>query len=212
MNEQEPERSTRQPHEVGITLLSAIGLLVLIPFDYTLASYWFFIFFFIFFLWYAIGFPPTTKGDHTCINVKSRYRLSELLEDLSKTKFEIVALIFLVRPLLIIGEYYFTPAEVPWTMDPLMVLVIGPVLEEFYFRGILQERLSWLVADRYAIVLTSLLFAFAHWMPGEPFDIAFLIRLSTGVFFGVVYSKTRNILVSSIAHFGVNLWGFVPLW
>lgn len=212
MQESDSERSIRQPYEVGVTILSAIGLVVLIPYNYTLARYWFFAFFFLFFLWYSIGFPPTTKGDYHCIEVKSRYRLRELIEDLSETKFEILALVLIVRPVLIVGEYCFPPFEVPWTMDPLQVLVIGPVLEEFYFRGILQERLSWLVADRYAIALTSVLFAFSHWMPGDPFDFAFLIRLSTGLFFGIIYSKTRNILVSSVAHFGVNLWAFVPLW
>ena len=93
MQESDSERSIRQPYEVGVTILSAIGLVVLIPYNYTLARYWFFAFFFLFFLWYSIGFPPTTKGDYHCIEVKSRYRLRELIEDLSETKFEILALV-----------------------------------------------------------------------------------------------------------------------
>lgn len=205
-------RNSPRPHEAKVALVLVIVLVFLIPLYFKWAGYWLLMSVFLFFFWGTIGIPPSTKGEHNCIDIGFRYRLSELKEDLSKTKFEILALIFLVRPLLIIGEYYFPPAEVPWTMNPLNVLVIGPILEEFYFRGILQERLNWLVSDRDAIALTFVLFAFAHWMPGDPFDIAFLIRLSTGLFFGIVYAKTRNILVSSVAHFGVNLWGFVPIW
>ncbi|MHA2081259.1 MAG: hypothetical protein ACXAAN_02670 [Candidatus Thorarchaeota archaeon] len=138
MSELESESSIQQPHEVGITVLSAVGLLILIPINYQLASYWFWVFLLLFLFWFVIGFPPT-EGDHNCIEIKCRYKIHELKENLSKAKFEVITLILLVRPILIIGENLFPSAEIPWTMDPLTVLVLGPLIEELYFLGILQD-------------------------------------------------------------------------
>ena len=156
--------------------------------------------------------PPTMEEGRNCIEIGIRHKIQELKEDLSNAKIEIIVLVLVVRPILIFGELLYPSAETSWTLDPLMILVIGPIFEEFYWRGILQERLSWIVSENIAITLTSLLFAFSHWMPGLPFDIAFLVRVCTGVFFGLAYSKTRNILVSYVAHSAVNVWGLLPLW
>ena len=206
MREPESGNENRQSHEVGIAVLSAVGLLILIPMNYYFASRWFGFFLLFFFVWFAVGFPPTTKGDHHCIEIKGRYRISELIEDLSKTKYIIIGLVLLVRPILIVGEYYFPPAEISMNAGLLEMLVLGPLIEEFYFRGILQEQLRWVVSDMNANIITSGFFALFHWMPGEPFDIALLIRFVGSLFLGLVYEKTDNVMASFITHSAVNLW------
>ncbi len=95
--------------------------------------------------------------------------------------------------------------------SPLLLLVIGPLLEEFYFRGVVQERLEWIIGQRYSIVLVAAVFSFYHWVPGAPLNLALVTRFIRSLFYGVVYAKTRNILTSFVPHLGVNLWGLLPI-
>ncbi|MHA2321887.1 MAG: CPBP family intramembrane glutamic endopeptidase [Candidatus Thorarchaeota archaeon] len=202
-------QNSPRPHETEIAVASVVVLSLLIPLQFTWAGHWLFLSVFLFFLWGTIGIPPTTKGEHNCIDIGFRYRLSELKEDLSKTKFEILGLVFVVRPLLIVVETYLQLNEPLPIRSPLLLLVIGPLLEEFYFRGVVQERLEWIIGQRYAIVLVAAVFSFYHWVPGAPLNLALVTRFIRSLFYGMIYAKTRNILTSTIAHFGVNLWGVV---
>ena len=199
-----------QPHEVRLAVASAIGLVILVPLNLNRAGDWFFGSIFVFFLWATIGFPPTTKGEENCIDIGFRYKISELREDLSKTKFEILGLVLILRPMLILVEEFFQLNE-PSTSNPLLLLVIGPLLEEFYFRGIIQERLGWFISQKYAIVLSSAIFSYSHIIPGLPLGMALVTRFIISLVYAVVYAKTRNILVSLVPHFGVNLWGLLPI-
>jgi membrane protease YdiL (CAAX protease family) len=199
-------------NEIVFALVSGIELLFLLPLNLCLATFWFYGSLILFFFWATLGISPTTKGDHNCIDVGFRYKFHELKEDLSKTKFEIVSVVFLVRPATFLIEEFILPTvETPFTFDPFLLLVYGPLLEEFYFRGILQERLGWVIPEKYAILLSSGVFSFYHWVPGNPLDIILLTRFIRSLFYGVVYSKTRNILASYVSHLGVNLWGFLPI-
>ena len=204
-----PDKENERPNEVTIAILSAVGIVLLLPLNVHLTILWLYGSLFIFFFWAIIGIPPTTKGNHNCIDIGFRYRLHELREDLSKTKYEIVALVFLIVPLTFLVEEFILPtAETPFTTSPFLILVFGPLLEEFYFRGILQERLGWAMSEKYAIILSSGVFSFYHWVPGNPLDIILLTRFIRSLFYGTVYSKTQNILASYVSHLGVNLWVF----
>ncbi|MDF1537672.1 MAG: CPBP family intramembrane metalloprotease [Candidatus Thorarchaeota archaeon] len=90
-----------------------------------------------------------------------------------------------------------------------LLIVFGPILEEFIYRGIIQERLSWYFSERAAILFTSFLFALIHWTPGDitVFVGASVFRFIRSCFYGVIYAKTRNIVHSSVAHSAVNLYG-----
>lgn len=205
-----PDRENKRPHEIKVAILSAVGLVLLLPLNTTLTILWLYGSLFLFLFWVIVGIPPTTKGDHYCLHIGFRYRFHELKEDLSKTKYKILVLVLLIVPLTFLIEEYILPtAETPSTMNPFLILVFGPLLEEFYFRGILQERLNWVMPEKYAILLSSGVFSFYHWIPGNPLDIILLTRFIRSLFYGAVYSKTKNILVSSVAHSGVNLFGLL---
>ncbi|MHA2082044.1 MAG: CPBP family intramembrane glutamic endopeptidase [Candidatus Thorarchaeota archaeon] len=207
-----------QPHEVRIAAVSVIVLIVLIPFDLSRAGDWFFGSVLLFFFWATIGFPPTVtrttessiEAKDTCIYIGFRYKIKELKEDLTKVKLEILGLVFLLRPLLIMVDEFFRLSE-PSASNPMLLLVVGPLLEEFYYRGILQERLSWFISQKYAIVLSSVIFSYSHIIPGLPLDMALVTRFIISLVFAGIYAKTRNILTSFVAHFGVNLWCLLPI-
>jgi membrane protease YdiL (CAAX protease family) len=202
-------RNSPRPNEAEATMASVVVLTLLIPLQLTWAGHWLFLSVFLFIFWGTLGIPPTTRGEHTCIDIGFRYRLSELREDLSKTKFEILGLVFVVRPLLIVVETHLQLSEPLPIGSPMILLVLGPLLEEFYFRGVVQERLEWIIGQRTAIVLVAVVFSFYHWVPGAPLNLALMTRFFRCLFYGIIYAKTRNILASFLAHFGVNLWGLI---
>jgi membrane protease YdiL (CAAX protease family) len=204
-------RNSPIPHETEVAVTSVVVLSLLILLQFTWAGHWLLLSVFLFFFWGTMGIPPTTKGEHNCIDIGFRYRLSEIREDISRAKFEILGLVFVVRPLLIVIETHLQLNEPLPIGSPMMLLMIGPLLEEFYFRGVVQERLEWIIGQRYAIVLVAAIFSFYHWAPGAPLSLALVTRFIRSLFYGVVYARTRNILASFIPHFGVNLWGLLPL-
>jgi membrane protease YdiL (CAAX protease family) len=81
----------------------------------------------------------------------------------------------------------------------LLLLALG---EEIVFRGLVQERLQWVMKPRYAILLSSAAFSLMHIAPGKTSIVA--LDLTTifidSVIFGVLFYKTRNVYVSWIAH------------
>jgi membrane protease YdiL (CAAX protease family) len=84
----------------------------------------------------------------------------------------------------------------------LFSLLVLPLGEEIAFRGVIQERFTWVMNKPLAIILTSLLFALMHFAPGKPNLVIFDL---SGVFvdsiiFGIIYAKTKNLLVSWFAH------------
>lgn len=101
-------------------------------------------------------------------------------------------------------RYYIYPHKV-FNSDVyflLGALLIGPILEEIVFRNILLNSLLNTHTKKIAIIISSLIFAVIH---GNPFQI--MIAFILGLFFGVVYSKNRNILHTIILHCFANIFG-----
>jgi uncharacterized protein len=111
--------------------------------------------------------------------------------------------------LLIIG----IPACYIW-----LLIEVG-LVEEFFFRGLLQSRLSaWLHSEAGGIVLASLLFGLAHapglyyrtgktleavgphpsWLVAVGYSV--VIISAPGFFMGVLWSRTRNLLLLMTVH------------
>lgn len=111
---------------------------------------------------------------------------------------------------------------------PILVLEVG-LVEEFFFRAILQGRLStWLKSETAGIVLMALIFGLAH-APGLYLrgagsvtalgptpdllsSVAYSIAILSmaGLAFGVIWSRTRNLLVLVLIHAWVDLPPFLP--
>lgn len=92
----------------------------------------------------------------------------------------------------------------------LAVLAIG---EEIAWRAFFQKQLSKSLSVVPALLITSTLFAFAHFMEGTNaivlFDLIFVFINS--VLYGVIFSKTKNAWVSAISHFAANVFAIVML-
>ncbi len=76
--------------------------------------------------------------------------------------------------------------------------------EEFFFRGILQRRLSDLCGRYCGLVLASAVFAFAGHFKA-PFIDNLILRLPFGLILGYVYLRSRSLLIPVAMHFGFNM-------
>lgn len=82
----------------------------------------------------------------------------------------------------------------------LLVSFFAPIIEEIIFRGIIQKGLiNKGVKPQTAIVVSALVFGLVHFNPWQ-FIGAFLL----GIVLGVVYFKTKSLLMPMLLHFFNN--------
>lgn len=86
---------------------------------------------------------------------------------------------------------------------PVIVLfftvILFPIAEEILYRGLILKQFLKRYSPTKAIILSSLIFSFAH-LNIERFFFIFILGLILGIF----YYKTNSILVASISHWIFN--------
>jgi membrane protease YdiL (CAAX protease family) len=81
--------------------------------------------------------------------------------------------------------------------------ILGPILEELFFRGILLNQFSKRYSRLKALFISSLLFTGAHFrLEG------ILILFLSGMVFGHIYLKSKSIISSITAHCLLNIFIF----
>lgn len=98
-----------------------------------------------------------------------------------------------------ISTLFQSPHPIAVFLAVVSVTLFAAVLEELLFRGLTQKPLSYILGERKAILLASLLFGIFHLNLFQG-GYAFLL----GIFLGFVYSRTQNILYSIFLHFAFN--------
>ena len=86
----------------------------------------------------------------------------------------------------------------------IFAVIIGPIIEELMFRGILLRRLLPF-GDGFAILTSALLFGLFHGN-FEQFFYAFAI----GLLFGLIVCRTGKLRHTMILHMALNFFGTVP--
>jgi membrane protease YdiL (CAAX protease family) len=86
----------------------------------------------------------------------------------------------------------------------LIVVSIGPLMEELFFRGLMYPVLARRIGTSWGIVLTALPFGLIH-LPqyGWAWGAALVISL-VGVVCGVVRAATKSVAASFLVHVGYN--------
>ena len=96
----------------------------------------------------------------------------------------------------------------------LWFIALATLIEELVFRGLIQERVSWFLNDYAGIIIGSLVLSVIHYSQGETIavflDLCFVFFDS--VFYGLIYMRSRNVLVSWTAHLSADLIGLYLLW
>jgi len=92
-------------------------------------------------------------------------------------------------------------------------LLILALAEEICFRAFLQRKLSICMDYKWAIAITSLIFALGHFSTGSPmvvlYDLTWIFIDS--VIYGFIFQKTKNVYLCWISHFLANVCGILVL-
>ena len=91
---------------------------------------------------------------------------------------------------------------------PLMLILITfqPIGEEIFFRGFLLDKINSIVGKEAAIIITALLFGFAHLSFGNVYP-AFMTAV-VGLLLAFLIIKTKNLYSAITAHILFNLVSF----
>jgi membrane protease YdiL (CAAX protease family) len=95
----------------------------------------------------------------------------------------------------------------------VVLIIIGSLVEEVTFRGLFQERIGWFLSQFAAILLVSLLFALSHITVADPLLVGADITLVfiDSCFYGLIFSRSRNVMVSWFTHMMADIIGFAML-
>ncbi|MBQ1261006.1 MAG: CPBP family intramembrane metalloprotease [Clostridia bacterium] len=91
----------------------------------------------------------------------------------------------------------------PMWIIVLVVVVVGPIVEELIFRKLMIDRLG-IFSDRLAVIVSSIAFGLFH---GNLYQ--FFYAAGLGLVLGYIYTKTRNILYPILMHMIINFMGSV---
>jgi len=88
----------------------------------------------------------------------------------------------------------------------LMIILAAPCIEEFIFRGSLQNWLRRHLGSKAAIVITSIVFAMMHYAPSQSkSNFPLIVSLFTfSLYLGFLYEKTRSLLAPIVLHMTFN--------
>ena len=104
-------------------------------------------------------------------------------------------------------EELMSASTTPMPVQVLYVIVLAPVIEEIFFRGIAHDRLARTMPPIAASLLSSTAFALIH---GE--TLAIIAALIAGFLLSVIYNRYRSVLVTIAFHMGFNSCAYiVPL-
>ena len=81
-------------------------------------------------------------------------------------------------------------------------LILGPALEESFFRGCLLPVVACSLGTRSAVILTAFLFALFH---GPANLVQWLLFSSTGIAYGWIRVTSRSTTAAALAHAAYNL-------
>jgi membrane protease YdiL (CAAX protease family) len=89
-----------------------------------------------------------------------------------------------------------------WWLFALNNLLLTCIIEEVFFRGFIQQKLTRLINPLAGLLLTSLLFGIAHFSGGFNFV---LVATLAGFLYGLVYLNTGKIWYAILLHFCFNM-------
>jgi uncharacterized protein len=103
---------------------------------------------------------------------------------------------------------------VSWLAGILLTMLVLTLLEELVFRVTIQERLSWYIGTPAAILVASALFASAHLASAAIAPVLLLDSagvLIDGIFLGLIYARTHNLLLTWATHYIADVLGLMML-
>lgn len=85
----------------------------------------------------------------------------------------------------------------------VVMVLIAPLFEEFFFRGVLFRTTQNAFGAIFAILITSVMFAFAHTNPVQS-----IYSFAAGIIFGIIRYKSKSLWSPTVAHISFNAANF----
>lgn len=102
-----------------------------------------------------------------------------------------------------------------FNMMPVLIveLIIAALGEEIAWRAFFQKQTSKIVPFLPSLIISSALFSICHFNQGNAivviYDLVFIFI--NAIFYGIIFKKTDNAFISTIAHLLANLFGVVSI-
>jgi membrane protease YdiL (CAAX protease family) len=106
-----------------------------------------------------------------------------------------------------------------WVFTAVGSYVVPPIVEELFYRGYCQRRLSEDLGQGTAIATVTALFVFSHgqYLIGNVYNVGMLLSLLIGALgLGILFAYTRSLIPSMMAHALINvpatgIWQWIVL-
>lgn len=120
----------------------------------------------------------------------------------------LITIIFIILKLskTINFEYNFNKKFLIFIVGSFLFFIFQGLYEEVLVRGYLMTNFSALYGDKFAIIFSSAIFSVLHLLNPGVNKIAVLNLFLAGIFFGLLYRATGNILFVGAVH---SAWNFV---
>lgn len=92
-------------------------------------------------------------------------------------------------------------------------LIIAALGEEIAWRAFFQKQMSKILPFVPSLIISATLFSICHFNQGSAIVVIYdlLFIFINAIFYGIIFKKTDNVFVSTIAHFLANLFGTVSI-
>lgn len=117
-------------------------------------------------------------------------------------------LLFLSPFVLLCIPWYFGVIQFefsfPWWIGYFLFsnLLLVALVEEAYFRGYLQQRLTQFLNPNLALILASIAFGLMHYKSGI---LTIIFASIAGIIYGLAFRYSKSLWVSVLFHYGLNL-------
>lgn len=88
----------------------------------------------------------------------------------------------------------------------ISIIIISPILEEYFFRKVFTNHFIFLKKEKVGIVLSSIIFTLLH-----PLGLKSPLLFLSAISYGWVYLKTRSVIITIILHSISNIGYIIML-
>jgi len=92
----------------------------------------------------------------------------------------------------------------PFLVQVLYTVILAPIIEEIFFRGIGHDRLARAVPPVLAAIISSAAFAVIHMEP-----LAILAAFVSGLILSLLYNRYKTVIVPIAFHMGFNIFAYI---
>jgi len=107
-------------------------------------------------------------------------------------------------------NYHSLQTKSTYYLSVIHILVAAPIIEEILYRRIFLHQFLRQYSSWVAIVLSTFIFVIPH-VPTIVYPELFIPYFISGLFLGIVYYKTKSVLLCMISHFIFNAITYLPI-